>query len=85
MGSGVCDGWWGQLGDSDLDLREYVCAVCFSCLCVYISPPEALQRGCAYLFVHYQPPMSPPLSGGASRGVCCISPYSFSFRTSATV
>ena len=51
-----CDGWWGQLGDSDLDLRECVYAVCF-CLCVYISFPEALQRGCAYPFVHY---INPP-------------------------
>ena len=35
------------MGDSVLDLQEGVCVLCvFVCVCV--STPEALQRGCAY-------------------------------------
>jgi hypothetical protein len=62
-------GWWGQgLGDSVLDLQEGVCVLCvFVCVCV--SPPEALQRGCAYSFVHYHSPHEPIPSGGPPEGM----------------
>ena len=58
MGSGVL--WWlvWELGRGDLvlDLQGGVCVLCvFVCVCV--SPPEALQRGCASSFV---PCHSPP-------------------------
>ena len=61
-------GWaWGSVffvvagggkgsGDSVVDLREGVCCVLCVFVCVCVSPPEALQRGCAYSFVHYHSP-----------------------------